>query len=109
MSASPRPFVVGVAPSGRLWRGGLQRHVRDHETDIIVRVVRDLDGARHDELDVLVVDDDTSYLSLPLVTDLLQVNEAIALDLIFSELLGCRMYPLYADFGRISLLFMVVF
>ncbi|MCP5028945.1 MAG: tyrosine-protein kinase family protein [Actinomycetia bacterium] len=66
----PAPFVVGVAPSGRLWRGDLQRHIRDHETDVVVRVVRDLDGARHDELDVLVVDDDTSFLSLPLVADL---------------------------------------
>ncbi|MCP3911199.1 MAG: hypothetical protein GY713_09620 [Actinomycetia bacterium] len=71
MSApSPPPFVVGVAPSGRGWRGALQRHVRDHETDVIVRVIRDLDGARHDELDVLVLDDDTSYLSLPLITEL---------------------------------------
>ncbi len=59
--------VVGVALSTRRWRAELQRHCRDHLTDVAVHLLPDgadgLDGTTH----VIIADDDTSWLSGPLV------------------------------------------
>jgi hypothetical protein len=75
-TASPRPraqpaggppFAVGAVVSARSWRGALQRHCRDHVVDTVVRVVRDARDALEEPVEVLLLDDDTSYLSAPLV------------------------------------------
>ncbi len=59
--------VAGVALSTRGWRAELQRHCRDHLSDVVVHLLPDgadgLDGTTH----VIVADDDTSWLSAPLV------------------------------------------
>ena len=64
------PFAVGAVVSTRAWRGALQRHCRDHVADTVVRVVRDARDALEEPVEVLVLDDDTSYLSAPFVVRL---------------------------------------
>lgn len=61
-------LTVGVVPSQRRWRQELSTHVRDHVADIEVRVLRDPDQI-FDEgaLDVVVVDDTSTFLSAPLL------------------------------------------
>ena len=58
---------VGVCLSVRPWRAQLQRYCRDHVTDLAVHLIRDgadvFDGATQ----VVVLDDDTSWLSAPFV------------------------------------------
>lgn len=61
------PLAVGAVVSAREWRGALQRHCRDHVADTVVRMVRDARDALEEPVEVLVVDDDTSYLSAPFV------------------------------------------
>ena len=55
-------LVVGVVSSARPWRSALQRHVRDHAAGVALRVVRDSRVALEEHVDVLVVDDETSFL-----------------------------------------------
>lgn len=64
------PFAVGAVVSARPWRGDLQRHCRDHVAGTVVRMVRDARDALEEPIEVLVVDDDTSYLSAPFVVRL---------------------------------------
>jgi hypothetical protein len=61
------PFALGAVVSSRSWRGALQRHCRDHVSDTVVRMVRDARDALEEPVEVLVIDDDTSYLSAPFV------------------------------------------
>ena len=56
---------VGLALSTRRWRGAFQRHCRDHEADLTVTLVRDTFDLTPGVLDVVCVDDDTSWLSVP--------------------------------------------
>jgi CO dehydrogenase nickel-insertion accessory protein CooC1 len=58
---------IGVSLSPRPWRGNLQRHCRDHETDVAVTLLHQGCEVLESQLDVLVLDDDTSWLSAPLV------------------------------------------
>ncbi len=58
---------VGVALSSRAWRGNLQRHCRDHEADVFVTLLQQGSDAVAQRVDVIVVDDDTSWLSVPFV------------------------------------------
>lgn len=58
-------LTVGVALSSRPWRGQLQRHCRDHESDLAVVLLQQGADALNGTIDVLVVDDDTSWLSAP--------------------------------------------
>jgi len=61
-------LTVGVVPSQRRWRQELSTHVRDHVADIEVRVLRDPDRIFDDgALDVVVVDDTSTFLSAPLL------------------------------------------
>ncbi len=60
-------LTVGVSLSSRSWRGNLQRHCRDHESDIAVVLLHQGAEALNGSIDVLVVDDDTSWLSVPFV------------------------------------------
>ncbi len=60
-------LVIGVALSARSWRGDLQRRCRDHEPDLAVVLLHQGAEALAGELDVLVVDDDTSWVSVPFV------------------------------------------
>lgn len=69
-STGDGPFAIGAVVSPRSWRGALQRHCRDHVADTVVRVVRDARDALEEPVEVLVVDDDTSYLSAPFVVRL---------------------------------------
>lgn len=64
------PLAVGAVVSARPWRGALQRHCRDHVRGTVVRMVRDARDALEEPVEVLVVDDDTSYLSAPFVVEL---------------------------------------
>ncbi len=59
--------VVGLAMSSRSWRSALHRHCRDHVSDIAIRLIRDGREALDSGLDLIVVDDDTSWLSIPFV------------------------------------------
>lgn len=61
------PIIVAVALSSRDWRGVLQRHCRDHIADVVVVPVSDGRDALERSADVVVVDDDTSWLSAPFV------------------------------------------
>ncbi len=61
-------ITVGLALSSRPWRGALQRHCRDHVADISVTLVRDARDALDSSLDLVIVDDDTSWLSSPFVS-----------------------------------------
>jgi hypothetical protein len=63
-------LVVGVLYSSREWRPAFQRHVRDHVVGVSLRLVRDSRMALEEELDVLLVDDETSFLGPPFVAAL---------------------------------------
>jgi hypothetical protein len=67
---TPAPLALGAVASARPWRGALQRHCRDHVVDTVVRIVRDARDALEEPVEVLVLDDDTSYLSAPFVARL---------------------------------------
>lgn len=58
---------VGVVYSSREWRKPLQLHVRNHVRGTRILVVRDERMAIEEPLDVLIVDDETSFLSGDLV------------------------------------------
>lgn len=61
---------LGLALSTRSWRGALQRHCRDHVADVNVSLLRDgIDAARGD-VSVVMLDDDTSWLSPPALTQM---------------------------------------
>ncbi len=59
------PISVALALSGREWRSSLQRHCRDYVADIAVQLVRDGRQALDPSISVVVLDDDTSWLSTP--------------------------------------------
>ena len=60
-------MLVAAALSNREWRAALQRQVRDHESDIVVELVRDRHQAIADAVDIVVVDDDTSWINAGVV------------------------------------------
>ena len=55
-------LIVGVLYSSRDWRREFQRYVRDHVVGVSLRLVRDSRMAVEERLDVLLVDDETSFL-----------------------------------------------
>lgn len=61
---------LGLALSTRSWRGALQRHCRDHVADISASLLRDSLDAISDERSVVMLDDDTSWLSPPVLNRL---------------------------------------
>lgn len=63
-------LTVGVVYTAREWRTTWQRYVRDHVVGVTLRLVRDSRMAKEEHLDVLIVDDDTSYLTPPFVAAL---------------------------------------
>ncbi len=63
-------LTVGVLYSSREWRPAFQRHVRDHVVGVSLRLVRDSRMALEEHLDILLVDDETSFLGLPFVAAL---------------------------------------
>lgn len=64
---------VGLALSTRSWRSALQRHCRDHVADINASLLRDSIDAAAGDVSVVVLDDDTSWLSPPALA---QVRDA---------------------------------
>ena len=56
---------VGLALSTRSWRGALQRHCRDHVADVNASLLRDGIDAATGDVSVVMLDDDTSWLSAP--------------------------------------------
>lgn len=62
------PISVGLALSGREWRSSLQRHCRDYVADVAVQLVRDGRQALDPSISVVVLDDDTSWLSAPFLS-----------------------------------------
>lgn len=59
---------VTTSLSSRTWRGALQRHVRDHVADLVVTPVRDGVDCLERSPGVIVLDDDTSWVSVPFLT-----------------------------------------
>lgn len=64
---------LGLALSTRSWRGMLQRHCRDHVADVNASLLRDGLDAVGGDVSVVMLDDDTSWLSPPILT---QMREA---------------------------------
>lgn len=56
---------LGLALSTRSWRGALQRHCRDHVADVHASLLRDALDAASGDVSVVMLDDDTSWLSAP--------------------------------------------
>lgn len=71
------PMLVAASLSNRDWRSALQRQVRDHESDIVVELVRDRHQALADAVDMVVVDDDTSWISRQVVTSLAEAGKRV--------------------------------
>ena len=69
-----RALTVGVVASPRRWRSDLQSYVTNHVAGIRLRVLREPQAAAEDHLDVLVVDDVTSFLTRSLLRVLRQQN-----------------------------------
>jgi hypothetical protein len=63
-------FTVGLVYTDREWRTAFQKYVRDHVAGVAVRLVRDTRMALEEHVDVLVVDDGTSFLSGQMVEGL---------------------------------------
>ncbi|NNF56026.1 MAG: hypothetical protein HKN03_16490 [Acidimicrobiales bacterium] len=64
------PLLIAAALSNRDWRSALQRQVRDHESDVVVELVRDRHQAMADLVDIVIVDDDTSWINAGVVSSL---------------------------------------
>lgn len=64
-----RALSVGTAVSNRDWRSQLQRHCINHVSDVVIDLVRDGRQALQDGIDIVLLDDDTSWLSAPFVGD----------------------------------------
>ncbi len=56
-------LTVGVVASPRDWRSDLQSHVRDHVSDVQLKVLREPRTAFEQQMDVVVIDDVASFLS----------------------------------------------
>lgn len=56
-------LTLGIVASARTWRTELQAHVRDHVTGMKVQILREPRMALEAELDVIVIDDVSSFLS----------------------------------------------
>ena len=67
-------LTVGVVASPRRWRSELQSHVNNHVAGMRLRLLREPRAAAEDHLDVLVVDDVTSFLTRNLLRVLRQQN-----------------------------------
>ncbi|HVM02181.1 MAG TPA: hypothetical protein VM263_05870, partial [Acidimicrobiales bacterium] len=61
---------VGVVFSARPWRAELQRYVRDHVVGVALRLVRDPRVGLDEDVDVMVVDDEASFLTAAYVAAL---------------------------------------
>jgi hypothetical protein len=70
-------IALGLALSTRSWRGMLQRHCRDHVADVNASLLRDgLDAASGDVV-VVILDDDTSWLSAPTMVQMRDAGVAV--------------------------------
>ncbi len=65
-----RTIALGLALSTRSWRGTLQRHCRDHVADVHASLLRDAIDATSGQVEVVILDDDTSWLSSPTVVQM---------------------------------------
>jgi len=72
-----KPLVVGVALSTRGWRGDMQRHCRDHVADVSIKLMRDAMDGVGGEVDLVVLDDDTSWLSPPALSQLREAGVGV--------------------------------
>lgn len=70
-------LLVAVSLSSRPWRGALQRHCRDHVADIVVTLLHDGAEAIVGGVDLVLVDDDTSWLSAAFVTQTREAGVAV--------------------------------
>lgn len=70
-------MLVAAALSNREWRSALQRQVRDHESDLIIELVRDRHQALADVVDVVIVDDDTSWINAGVVSALQSAGKCV--------------------------------
>jgi hypothetical protein len=70
-------MLVAAALSNRAWRPALQRQVRDHESDIVVELVRDRHQALAKPVDIVVVDDDTSWVNRSVVAGLVEAGKRV--------------------------------
>lgn len=56
-------IVIGIVASSREWRSVLQAHVRDHVAGVRVQILREPRMALELDLDVVVIDDVSSFLT----------------------------------------------
>lgn len=56
-------ITIGIVASSREWRSVLQAHVRDHVADVRVQILREPRMALELDLDVVVIDDVSSFLT----------------------------------------------
>ncbi len=70
-------IALGLALSTRSWRGSLQRHCRDHVADIDASLLRDGIDAASGDVSVVMLDDDTSWLSPPTVVQMREAGVVI--------------------------------
>jgi CO dehydrogenase nickel-insertion accessory protein CooC1 len=63
-------YTLGMAATARPWRARLQQEVRNHVSGVRLRLVMEERVALEEPIDVLLVDDDTSYLTPRLVREL---------------------------------------
>ena len=64
-------ITIGIVASSREWRTVLQAHVRDHVAGIRVQILREPRLALELDLDVVIIDDTSSFLTKDKVVRLL--------------------------------------
>ncbi len=70
-------LMVGVSLSSRQWRGALQRHCRDHVADVVVTLLHDGAEGIAGGVDLVLADDDTSWLSAMFVSQARDAGVAV--------------------------------
>lgn len=70
-------FTIGLVYTDREWRRALQTFVRDHVAGVAVRVLRDTRMALEEHMDVLVLDEGSSFLSAHFVEEMRDRNVSV--------------------------------
>jgi CO dehydrogenase nickel-insertion accessory protein CooC1 len=71
-------LAIGVLYSARPWRAALQRYVRDHVAGVTLRLVRDSRMLQEEEVHVVVLDDETTFLTPAFVAALRERGVKVA-------------------------------
>jgi hypothetical protein len=71
-------LAIGVLYSARPWRAALQRYVRDHVAGVTLRLVRDSRMLQEEEVHIVVLDDETTFLTPAFVAALRERGVKVA-------------------------------